>query len=76
MKRSVWIKNAIEMKFADVSTNEMSEMSLHQVMLHLIHREDFTDLEQVRVRDVYEKLFGDLPAIKSEQVSPPEPSMA
>ena len=76
MKRSVWIKDAIEMKFADVSTNEISEMSLHQVMLHLIHREDFTDLEQVRVRDVYEKLFGDLPAIKSEQVSQPEPSMA
>jgi metal-responsive CopG/Arc/MetJ family transcriptional regulator len=76
MKRSVWIKDAIEMKFADVSTNEIFEMSLHQVMLHLIHREDFTDLEQVRVRDVYEKLFGDLPSIKSEQVSPPEPSMA
>ena len=57
MKRSVWIKNAIEMKFADVSTNEISEMSLHQVMLHLIHREDFTDLEQVRVQDLYEKLF-------------------
>lgn len=76
MKRSVWIKDAIEMKFSDVSTNEISEMSLHQVILHLIHREDFTDLEQVRVRDVYEKLFGDLPAIKSEQVSPPEPSMA
>jgi hypothetical protein len=64
------------MKFSDLSTNEISEMSLNQVILHLIHREDFTDLEQVRVRDVYEKLFGDLPAIKSEQVSPPEPSMA
>ena len=76
MKRSVWIKDAIEMKFSDVSTNEITEMSLHQVMLHLIHREDFTDLEQVRVRDVYEKLFGPLPAIKSEPVSPLETSMA
>ena len=76
MKRSVWIKDAIEMKFSDVSANEITEMSLHQIMLHLIHREDFTDLEQVRVRDLYEKLFGDLPSVKSEQVLPLEPSMA
>ena len=74
MKRSVWIKNAIEMKFADVSTNEMSEMSLHQILLELIHRKDFTDLELVRVRDLYEKLYHQLSPIKSEQVSPLEPS--
>ena len=57
MKRSVWIKDAIEMKFADVATNEITGMSLHQVMLHLINRDDFTDLEQVRLQDLYEKLF-------------------
>ena len=76
MKRSVWIKDAIEMKFSDMSSNEITEMSLHQVMLHLIHREDFTELEQIRVRDQYQIMFGPLPAIKSEQVSQSEPSTA
>tara|TARA_R110001592_G_scaffold318655_1_gene595882 strand:+ start:172 stop:501 length:330 start_codon:yes stop_codon:yes gene_type:complete len=76
MKRSVWIKDAIEMKFADVSTNEVSEMSLHQVMLHLIHREDFTELEQIRIRDQYQIMFGPLPTIKSEQASQSGTSMA
>ena len=57
MKRSVWIKDAIEMKFSDVSTNEISGMSLHQVMVHLVNRDDLTDLEQVRLQDLYEKLF-------------------
>ena len=57
MKRSVWIKDAIEMKFADMASNEITDMSLHQIILHLTLREDFSDLEQVRLRDLYEKLF-------------------
>ena len=57
MKRSVWIKDAIEMKFADMASNEITDMSLHQIVLHLTLREDFSDLEQVRLRDLYEKLF-------------------
>ena len=57
MKRSVWIKNAIEMKFANMESNEITDMSLHQIVLHLTLREDFSDLEQVRLRDLYEKLF-------------------
>ena len=76
MKRSVWIKDAIEMKFNDISSNEITEMSLHQVLVHMLHREELTELEQIRVQDLYKDLFGSLPSIKSGQVLPLEPSMA
>ena len=76
MKRSVWIKDAIEMKFSDMSSNEITEMSLHQILVVLLHRKELTDLELIRVQDLYKDLFGPLPTIKSEQVSPLEPSMA
>jgi len=61
MKRSVWVKDAIELKLADVSASAMDDGSLHQIMLHLIHRQDFSDLESVRLSVCYEKLFGPLP---------------
>jgi len=62
MKRSVWVKDAIECKLLETAADTIADRSLHQIMLHLIHREDFSDIEAVRLSVLYEKLFGQLPS--------------
>jgi len=62
MKRSYWVKDAIESKLLETSSDLLKDRSLHQIMLHLIHRADFSDLESVRLSALYEKLFGPLPS--------------
>jgi len=61
MKRSVWVCDAIELKLLEVKSSAMADRSIHQIMLHLIHREDFSELESLRLMDCYEKMFGPVP---------------
>ena len=61
MKRSVWVCDAIELKLLEVKSSAMADRSIHQIMLHLIHRQDFSDLESLRLMDCYEKMFGPVP---------------
>jgi len=74
MKRSVWVKDAIECKLLETAADTIGDRSLHQIMLHLIHREDFSDLESVRLSGLYEKLFGPLPSgSRNGPEMPPSP---
>jgi len=61
MKRSVWVCDAIELKLLEVQSSAMADRSIHQIMLHLIHRQDFSDIESLRLKDCYEKMFGPVP---------------
>ena len=61
MKRSHWVGDAINRKLRDTDPELFADRSLHQIMLHLICRRDFSDLESVRLDELYEKMFGPLP---------------
>ncbi len=55
MKRSHWVGDAINRKLRDTDPELFADRSLHQIMLHLICRRDFSDLESVRLDELYEK---------------------
>jgi len=74
MKRSVWVCDAIELKLLEVKSSAMADRTIHQIMLHLIHREDFSDLESLRLLDCYEKMFGPVPpSARNAPVEIPSP---
>jgi len=77
MKRSVWVCDAIELKLLEVKSSAMADRSIHQIMLHLIHRQDFSDLESLRLMDCYEKMFGPVPpSARNAPVEIPSPVLS
>ena len=77
MKRSVWVCDAIELKLLEVQSSAMADRSIHQIMLHLIHREDFSELESLRLMDCYEKMFGPVPpSARNAPVEKPSQEMS